>query len=104
MTSDNFLNLDELEYQEVQLGGVKYKFKTPATKDLGVLGELQSKTEGIEDPDKQMDIVALEFNKLIPELPIDVLKKLNSRQMRGLILFIVGSDEDTLKTALSKKK
>ncbi len=98
------LNLDELEYQEITLHGTVYKFRVPPVEQLQGIVSIEEKTAGIEDPKQVMEIIATEVNKAVPELPVDELKSLSGKQLKHLIVYIVGSDMDSVNMLLRKKK
>jgi len=98
------LNLDDLEYEEITLKGKVYKFKIPAVDELQGIMQIEEKTNGIEDPKEVMRITAEEIVKAVPELPLEDLKTLNGKQLKNLVVYIIGSDMDSINAVLLKKK
>lgn len=98
------LNLDDFEYQELELKGVIYKFKSPSAMVIdritGMDKEIDSKLSEV----KQTEQMAAIINEVIPEIPAEAIVDLNRRQIRALVIYLTSGSSEAVEAIVSKKK
>lgn len=98
------LNLDDFEYQELELKGVVYKFKSPSALVIDRITGMDKEIDNKLSEVKQTEQMAAIINEVIPEIPAEAIVDLNRRQIRALVIYLTSGSSEAVEAIVSKKK